>query len=66
MEKDFTNNLEKINQKTKLLEKNLEHAKLRIKTQTEMMEKARHGAPEKRVVLPAKKELLIQEILADM
>lgn len=66
MEKEFSNNLEKINQKTKLIQKNLEQAKLRIKTQAEMMEKAKKTAPEKRVVLPANKEAVIQEILADM
>lgn len=66
MEKEFANNLEKIHQKTKLIQKNLEHAQLRIKTQAERMEKAKTTAPEKRVVLPANKELIIRDILLEM
>lgn len=43
------------------MQKNLEHTKLRIKIQTEKMEKVKHGTSEKRVVLLANKELLIHQ-----
>uniref|UniRef100_A0A336M5T4 CSON012591 protein n=1 Tax=Culicoides sonorensis TaxID=179676 RepID=A0A336M5T4_CULSO len=65
MEKEFFNNLEKINKKTKLMMKNLEQAKLRLKTQEEMMQTVK-DLPEKRIVMPANKENAIKEILADM